>query len=129
MSLAKLQSVTGVFCTSPNSMNPGIWLQGQVVVHTAMPAAATITSAARPERIFLVAVILQLSFERAPEQDPIRIGEGDSSEVCAQTIRYFGVLMMRRAVIRNGSSMRVFAKSMLPVLWQGTPRIRRVAFG
>src|SRR5262249_4758364 len=61
-------------CMSPNSMNPGVWLQGQVVVQTATPPARMMRSAVRPRRIFLVgaacrltgvSVIFDVPFERS----------------------------------------------------------------
>src|SRR5205814_445845 len=60
MSLTNLQSVTGAFCTSPNSMNPGVRLQGQVVVQTATPPAITMRRA-RPRRIFLAGVVFRVT--------------------------------------------------------------------
>ena len=54
------------------------WLQGQVVVQTAIPAAATMTRAARPRRVLVrvdfrvvtcSSVILRHSFEHSPGHD------------------------------------------------------------
>src|SRR5262245_61799145 len=61
MSLTKPQSVTGLACTSPSSINPGVGVQGQVVVQTPTAPTITMTSTARPKRIVLLRAVLRVS--------------------------------------------------------------------